>query len=625
MKGIFETLPNNITSLRKKVKKTNSNIPEETSNSPNKEESDSKSKRFNIANNPRLAKIIKKISINKLEESNISHKIQNSTISNKNVEILSNALIEEDPNILSNEKGKQFYSNFSDTIMLFKDRPELQNKINTKTEDFNNYINNTEKFFNISQKEFSIFNSYESILNNSNQKGNNDFFADSNVSFKNSFLRNMKNKTDFKNMNLIKNSFSQSTINIPNAQEGIDITKSVKNFHRHSATKNRRNSQNLIISNTLYQKTNQNLVNNNNEIFNIDEEIISMPNDEMQRYKTLNTKILNHLNKEDLKQIKMQKKIELEEIKNKMNKNLKSNLPIGNNENNKLEISSNSSKFEKINLTKFDKEKISEFPTETNKKTYNNLILPNDSETDPKIENTEKISNEFYQSGKITEKGVGDFRVITEIDEKKSPKSNNDYKEIGSNTHETILTITNNQSSNIKESKSEKVQNIGSNKNFFNKIETGTETNNNEEKIYLSPYTAKKENKIYKIIDKKTKEEYEAKRLKWEKMNKANNFEDTEDSMFKTKSIKFKKRETMRKVQKRENHSMTNIPLNNDINLNSGNLNDKRESNLSIMNRLERKRRSDQGSFMNPNDFSYSNKNLVKSISDVYFNNRKSN
>ena len=658
MKGIFETLPNNITSFKRKVKKISplkiteySNSPiqeekeigkeiilekelkEEKENEKKKEDKENKNENeneeeeiekntnsFDISNNPRLAKIIKKFSINnnKLEEEpNKTNKI--STFSNKNQEQenYKNLKIEEHNNIIYNERNKPPNSNLSETINLFKDKINERHKINTKTEDFNNYGNNTEKFFNVGHAEnFSIFNSYESILNNSNPKGNNDFFADSNVSFRNSFLRNMKNKTDFKNMNLIKNSFSQSTINM---QENFgNLTKSVKNLHRLSTGKIRKNPLKIIKSISIYNKTNHaNILKNNynnNDIFDIDEENL---NDELKKRKTLNTKILTHLNKYEL--INENKGNEILEISDKKQSGKYNENTINNNFNSKFDMSIISSKKSRPNSSsKFDKQKLNENPTDYNRKqTYNNLILPNDSETEPKY--TEKVTQDFYQSGKITEKGVGDFRIITDIDIKN--KKNNDS--CLNNTPETILSNEKNHY-NFKELEKEK--NIVTNKFLFNKIDSGTDTT--EEKYifkYDNIYLAEKRKNFFDILQKKMKVNYEKKRAKWDKIDKENNLQEDnyENSLFKTKSIKFSKRKNslIKKFKKINSKSQ----INNNINTNFYNfIENDRNYNLSVLNNLEKRRNfvNRKGiNNLNSNDFSYLNKNLVKSISNIYFQN----
>jgi hypothetical protein len=659
MKGIFETLPNNITSFKRKVKKISplkiteySNSPiqeekeigkeiilekelkEEKENEKKKEDKENKNENeneeeeiekntnsFDISNNPRLAKIIKKFSINnnKLEEEpNKTNKI--STFSNKNQEQenYKNLKIEEHNNIIYNERNKPPNSNLSETINLFKDKINERHKINTKTEDFNNYGNNTEKFFNVGHAEnFSIFNSYESILNNSNPKGNNDFFADSNVSFRNSFLRNMKNKTDFKNMNLIKNSFSQSTINM---QENFgNLTKSVKNLHRLSTGKIRKNPLKIIKSISIYNKTNHaNILKNNynnNDIFDIDEENL---NDELKKRKTLNTKILTHLNKYEL--INENKGNEILEISDKKQSGKYNENTINNNFNSKFDMSIISSKKSRPNSSsKFDKQKLNENPTDYNRKqTYNNLILPNDSETEPKY--TEKVTQDFYQSGKITEKGVGDFRIITDIDIKN--KKNNDS--CLNNTPETILSNEKNHY-NFKELEKEK--NIVTNKFLFNKIDSGTDTT--EEKYifkYDNIYLAEKRKNFFDILQKKMKVNYEKKRAKWDKIDKENNLQEDnyENSLFKTKSIKFSKRKNslIKKFKKINSKSQ----INNNINTNFYNfIENDRNYNLSVLNNLEKRRNfvNRKGiNNLNSNDFSYLNKNLVKSISNIYFQNQ---
>jgi hypothetical protein len=648
MKGIFETLPNNITSFKRKIKKISPLKINEYANSPIEEEKENvkeiiiekekenlneeiekKENRFEISNNPKLAKIIKKFSINinninKLDDE--SNKInRNSMYSNKNQEqeIFKEKKIEEDNNnnILSNERGKHQRFYLSETINLFKDKLNERNKINTKTEDFNNYGNNTEKFFNIGQAEnFSIFNSYESILNNSNPKGNNDFFADSNISFRNSFLRNIKNKTDFKNMNLIKNSFSQSTINI---QENIgNLTKSVKNFHRLSTGKIRKNPKNIIKCITIYNKTNQanNFKKNHNdkEIFNIDEE---NPNDELQRNKTLNTKILSHLNKSEINnEIRGNKIIEISnKLCGKYNDNNINN--SNNNLNSKLEMSIVSSK--KSSPNKFDKEKFYENPTDYNRKqTYNNLILPNDSETEPKY--TEKITQDFSLSGKKMEKGVGDFRIITDIEDNKNKKFNYNYGSLKFKP-ETILNIENNK---YNKKENEKLKNIVTNKILYKKIESGTETTEEKLNLNYDPYNSiKKRRDFYDILHKK-KIENEKKKLKRENFNKENNIIDDnydyENSLFKTKSIKFsKKRNSLRNKNKKIN-SYSQINRNNNIN-DFNCIENERNYNLSVLNKLEKKRNLINKKInekINSNDFSYSNKNLIKSIPDIYFENQ---
>ncbi len=162
-----------------------------------------------------------------------------------------------------------------------------------------NTINNT-RFFNIGQADnFSILNSYETLLN-THQKFTNDFFAESNVSFKNSFLKNMKNKTSFRNMRILKNSFSQSSIHMNDVN--LEVSKSNLNFYRNSVENvnlPKRISGLILKSNTNYNNYNnfneKQFNNNKNDIFYINDE---KDYEELLKNKTLNKIILNHLNKD---------------------------------------------------------------------------------------------------------------------------------------------------------------------------------------------------------------------------------------------------------------------------------------------------------------------------------------
>jgi hypothetical protein len=543
-----------------------------------------------------------------------------------------------DINILSQDKerARQLNTNFSETIMLFKDKPHELNMKNMKTDEFNNFVNNSDKFFNIGQGDnFSIFNSYETMMNY-NQKY--DFFADSNVSFKNSFLRNMKNKTDFKNMNLIKNSFSQSTINIPE----IDIdnkndndndnenSKSVKNISKQTKKSN-------FISNTIYSKK-VNTKNQNNLIFNIDEETY---NEDVQKYKTLNQMILKHLNKNEFINIISNKKI----IQEKITEKFKNNLEVSINSSKLLSKPPTLIKFDNNNSNNnnnlhenYNKNKFSLSPNLNNNQ---NIII-----TEPKY--TEKINEDYYKREKLTEKDNGDFRYFTDINEDEYEKNNKTpkYVEYGINTNESIFTNRNNYIKNEKDS--EKFVGIASkNTKFF--INNNKDKANFENNIEINAQNIYDINEINNNKNKsKSKQKinngYDMKRSLWEKLNKRKNIDDSANSLYDTKTIKIndkmgislkkKNRITLINedtINKTKNKTKSNSPIKEkDIFIGGGGLitslkkneneNENENSNyknFSILNKLEKK--GFKFNTNDTNDFSYNNKNLIKSISDVYF------
>lgn len=652
MKSITEILPDNITSFKKKIKKNSPDKKTVIYFTNNEEKNLQISNEYSVSKNPKISKILKQITATKFEPTNTNEN-QNSISRQKTKESVSHNLnTNEDANVLSQDKAK-FNTNFSETIMLFKDKANEMNIKNMKTDEFNNFVNYSDKYFNLGQFDnFSIFNSYETIMNN-NQKL--DFFADSNVSFKNTFLRNMKNKTDFKNMNLIKNSFSQSTINIPNVDsddENVNVNNenknneelqnSGKNIQRNSESKNskktkltpqtkisKQTKKSNFKSNTFYsQSINKNLnpiKNQPNHIFDlIDEETY---NEDIQKYRTLNQMILKHLNREEFISFASEKK-KAEKFRNN------------------LEVSINSSKLFSKPTTqiRFNNENLIEknnlYPITS--ENANENATATISATEHRY--TEKINEDYYKAeNKLTEKGVGDYKIFTEITEDKKEEQEDKeeqikYVDYGINTNESVFTMEN----NISQGKdNEKYIAIGSkNSNFFNKIESSNQKSKN-----FSPFKSSTKEKIFRKSNEKSKDELEMKRILWEKLQKKANFDDSKNSLFKTKTMKIdnnrisqvkkrkitvEEREILNKTKSktksptRRERERENLVIKEKENLGGGliTLNNDVKTSNSIFDKLEKK-----GIFKikknDANDFSYNNKNLVKSIPDVYFN-RKS-
>lgn len=327
MKSIFETLPNNVISIKKKNRKIISeNNKNENSSSIDLEEEQEllKTRKLNIKNNSKLLEIMKQVSktkSNNLDDQynqydiNIGYSVLNNNTLIAKEQTLNSKLSSEDfsknvnhQNINININNNLNFHNLNNsTVPSFnKERIILTNTLAAENRRGNFFENKLSRnFFNIDQADnFSILNSIESLLN-TKQKFTNDFFADSNISFKNSFLKNLKYKTSFKNMKIIKNSFSQSTINL-NKDFPPDISQSNNNFYRNSYENcNLQNMTKLnnYKKNSNYNNYNTNILflndhlNKNREIFDIDEEKYF---EENHKNKTINNVILNHLNKDSL-------------------------------------------------------------------------------------------------------------------------------------------------------------------------------------------------------------------------------------------------------------------------------------------------------------------------------------
>ncbi len=310
--SIFETLPKNIAIIRKKIKDTNNEnenkVLEENENIVSFAESEEekvflKNKIPNIKKNPKLYNLItnsnQKLNSDKIPNRLNKEELKEHLSPDLHYSQLSNT--EEDVKILNYAEKKNIFNTLDiESIDILKNNRNYSNSNNFNRFNENSYINNN-RYFNIGQADnFSILNSYDLSLLNTNQKLSNDFFAESNVSFKNSFLKNMKFKTTFRNMRIIKNSFSQSSIHM-NENFG-DISRSNNNFYRNSLenmTLNNRKSI-LIFKNNINYTQNNNfnvkdkIYKNNNEIFHIDEE---KDYEEMPKQKSINNAILNNLNK----------------------------------------------------------------------------------------------------------------------------------------------------------------------------------------------------------------------------------------------------------------------------------------------------------------------------------------
>lgn len=608
--SLFETLPKNVAINRKKIKNKNYENNENTNSSIDslEEKEFLKTKKLNLQNNPKFQKFLQN-SNNKEEFIKESEKFQTPNVNNND---------DEDNNNFNKEKKNQFTSNFSIDI-LRKENFNTTNKLTNLNENFMK-TDNINRYFNIGQADnFSILNSYDSLLN-THQKFTNDFFAESNVSFKNSFLKNMRNKTSFRNMKIIKNSFSQSSIHM-NDYAGED-SKSNFNFYRNSMENlninnfDKRKTNTIFKSNTNYnQYNNLNLYyrnNKNKEIFDIDEE---KDYEEQPKNKTLNKVILNHLNKESFTQKLSDQTLNKKKFK--------------------LELNLDNLKNQRIQS--LDRR---EMGSQSNENFINNIILQNE------IPFHERICEgfEFFPSDKLTEKST-EYKVVTEIIENIKLKPDNNEQNINFNSSNYSNHFNNNELlvENLEkaEEKYNKLSIENSPPNLFKKNQKfekesprkenyGNDIQNRNNSLLFERNSS---DDLIKRI--RSNNNYKVEDLIMQRVTDRNDkgthtkslYEsvDSKDSLFETKILKFNRKVVINNSSKKKNNGLNSSPLLKREKSDDGIAITKIPSfnsryqihqnyNLSIINRIER---------VKNNEYLPLNKNLATSLPDIVYSGKK--
>lgn len=608
--SLFETLPKNVTVSRKKQKNINFDNNEINDSLPESEEENEflKTKKFDLKNNPKFMKLLQ----NSKNEKNIfAEKI------NKNENSIKEGKLNKLKFLILAENEKFRISNYSNNSkeqikILTKEKNQLQtnysidilkNKNYSTFQNLNNdYTINNSRFFDIGQADnFSILNSYDSLLN-THQKYTNDFFAESNVSFKNSFLKNMKNKTSFRNMRIIKNSFSQSSIHMNDLNP--DGTKSNFNVYRRNSMENinfkKRISGLIFKSNTNYNhNNNEHLFNKNNHIFDIDEE---KDYEEGHKNKTLNKMILNHLNKDSFTSKFFDKTLNKKKLKLELNlDDTKSYLSqkLIRDSKSKLRDNDDDNKFNKEN----DLQKIAE-------------------------------GFEIFPTERLTEKSA-EYKVVTEIIENIKLHPNNSIKKIKENENNK-KELNNNEKKNIL---TNEINSVINNKNIINNLDKNSieiaenHKNHLQNRIKHSLNSSDdlikriKNNDNFKVDDLVIQKKNYNKNddMKQKKNDLADSF-DSNNSLFDTKVLKFNVKKNSNSPIKKKN-SDNLIGSNRKVNKLEDNVNYNKITNqnskfqihsnynLSIINRRER--------IVKNNEYLLYNKNLINSLPEIFFYSNK--